>query len=310
MQRPIDSRLVIAICTFRRPNQLAKLLILLKKQVETQSEFCRILVVDNDPDKSALPIFEAALEGSAAGLSYLSEPRTGVGNARNAALGFIGADESILFFDDDQTPNIRWLSVFLQARENWPDTVLTGAVRPLLPKNAPLWTEGAWAWGAREGVHGEILRMAGFGNLLIPQSVLSRYQPRIPESFTSGSGEDTVVTLDLHSRGVPIRFVEGADAVEPVPFDRLTKRWVFDRCQTEALAWAKTTDFLDMPKGRLWLSAAKAAFLSVTNIVFGVICRSEKRIVRGQSLFARVVGYAKYAIRARGKKWTKSRGGS
>lgn len=257
---------------------------------------CRILIIDNDPDLSAQNVFLDVAKDTSVHMSYLSERRVGVGHARNAALESLAEHESILFFDDDQVPGGNWLHAFVEALADWPDAVLTGPVRPQLPALSPAWAEGAWAWGTREGDHGQLVRMAGFGNLLIPQTVLSAYQPRVPESFVLGPGEDTVVTLGLSRAGVHIRHVAGADAVEPIPPARLEKKWILARGEAEARAWAKTTKYLGLSRIRLWLSAGKAILGAVGNCAIGIIGRDEKRLLQGQRLFSRVLGYIKYTI--------------
>ena len=98
------TRTAVCVCTFRRPDALALTLRSLAMQilVSISPEDVVVIVVDNDPARSA---FEACSGTGCVGpfaLRYIHEPQRGLSNARNAALDVVAAIGArfVAFIDD------------------------------------------------------------------------------------------------------------------------------------------------------------------------------------------------------------------
>jgi len=102
---PID----ICIGTCQRPEMLKELLQSLENQVSIENFIIRIIIVDNDTDKSAYPIVEAHQRLSSFQIDYDMEPEKGISFVRNRAIRKVSANY-FAFIDDDEI--LALLSVF------------------------------------------------------------------------------------------------------------------------------------------------------------------------------------------------------
>ena len=104
----------VVIPTFKRVEFLEKIITELCRQIaEGGFDHVEVLIVDNDPDRSA-----AVLELPLKNFRYEPEPETGVANARNTGVQ-LARGRFIIFLDDDELPADGWLDMFCQeaARE-------------------------------------------------------------------------------------------------------------------------------------------------------------------------------------------------
>ena len=96
---------LIAVLTYRRPDDLAALLPQLIQQASGAGRDTSVLVVDNDPAASA----RAACTGYHPAVRYVHEPRPGIAAARSRALREAGRHDVLIFIDDDERPSGPWL---------------------------------------------------------------------------------------------------------------------------------------------------------------------------------------------------------
>jgi glycosyltransferase involved in cell wall biosynthesis len=72
-------------------------------------------------------------------LRRLHEPRPGLSNARNCALGAARGD-LLIWTDDDVLVDSRWLEEYVRAAHDWPEAAFFGGtVNPWFPKAPPRW---------------------------------------------------------------------------------------------------------------------------------------------------------------------------
>lgn len=98
----------IVIPTLNRPASLMRALASARAQAGLGGVSLEILVVDNSPDANARALVIAAGAGDPA-VRYLSAPRPGVANARNAGVGAARGDW-IAFLDDDEEAAPDWIA--------------------------------------------------------------------------------------------------------------------------------------------------------------------------------------------------------
>src|SRR5690606_20411702 len=87
-----------------------------------------VVLVDNDPDASALECLRALNDPRVA---VVHEPRAGVANARNAGLR-AAKGELIAFLDDDEIAPAGWLAELLRVQAEHNADVVFGPVRTRL----------------------------------------------------------------------------------------------------------------------------------------------------------------------------------
>ncbi|SDT01801.1 Glycosyltransferase, GT2 family [Nocardioides scoriae] len=273
---------VVATCTYARPEQLRRTLAAVGEQTAAADVRTLLLVVDNDPSCSARPVAESV------GAAYVVEPRRGVGNARNRALGFArelgGPVVALVFFDDDQAPAPGWYQAFLRAHARWPEAILSGPVQPDLGFDVPDWAAGGWPWRRPDHPDGARVPMSGDGNVLLPAAVLARPECRYAATFAQGMGQDTELFTRLRRAGADIRHVAGAAAQEDVTPDRRELGWVLDRARRAADAWASVTrEEHPWGRARVALAVGARAWGSVRRARRGdAEARARQQVVRAE----------------------------
>ena len=104
-----EKKILIAICTYKRPEKLVRLLNSLSNINCPDKTRTEILVVDNDIDQSA-KIICANYNGKIP-VRYINEVNKGLSNVRNRALSEciqLNADY-IAFIDDDEIADKDWI---------------------------------------------------------------------------------------------------------------------------------------------------------------------------------------------------------
>ncbi|SFU91663.1 glycosyltransferase family 2 protein [Pseudoduganella namucuonensis] len=211
----------VCIATFRRPDQLAGLLAALERQAPPGWRL-RIVVADNDAQRSAEPVAQAWRARSAVPLVYDAEPRQNIALARNRALAHCDA-ECIAFIDDDELPCAGWLAALLDSQARYQADVVFGPVDSSLPPDAPPWARDCFSKPAL--ATGTPVRMGGAGNVLFRREVLlGRSDPFDPDFGLTG-GEDTDWFYRLHLAGRRMVWCAEAQASEAVPAARLRLSW-------------------------------------------------------------------------------------
>lgn len=220
----------IIVPTQRRPVGLETALRSLFGQTAVDVSRLELVVSDNDAVPSARPLVERLRAESPFPVRYVHEPRPGVANVRNAALG-IATGEIIAFLDDDEEAPADWLSLMLAAREALSVDAVFGPVRGRAPASVVRHRDYLEGFFSRTGPDAtQVLDYYhGCGNSLILRSSLpDPVSPFAAERNASG-GEDDLLFGQMQAAGA--RFGWCAEAFvweDPTP-DRLTLRYTLRR---------------------------------------------------------------------------------
>jgi succinoglycan biosynthesis protein ExoM len=217
---------VVAVATYKRPNQLAELLT--SFTAEQGPYAFEVVVVDNDAAGSA----EGIVSSFDLPLSYVREPRPGIAAARNAALNVITETAThLLFVDDDEVVPPRWIQTLVEAAKKYNAEIACGPVRSVFPSDAPGWIERGGYIQRSPDVEGLTSRTPATNNTLVAITCLERAGfPRFDEGFSATGGSDTdFFTRLIAASGARVVWVPSAEVWEEVPRDRLTFRWVMRR---------------------------------------------------------------------------------
>lgn len=122
-------KLVIVICTFRRPASLTRALESLTRCDTPRQANWQVVVVDNGACDEARAV--AASFRDRLPVEILAEPTTGLAHARNRAIGTVDCDYFI-WTDDDVTVSKGWLLEYEAAFERHPRAAFFGG--PIMPK--------------------------------------------------------------------------------------------------------------------------------------------------------------------------------
>ncbi len=259
---------VVAVATFRRPDRLARLLPHLLSQAVELDPPAAVLIVDNDPDRSASPVVASVtVDGRAA--RYLPEPEPGIAAARNAALDHAVAAgaRAVVFIDDDELPEPGWLATLVDCWHGCGADAVAGPVVPHYPADLDPWLRAGGFFERRREATGSRLHGAATNNLLLDLAALQRRGLRFDPDFGITGGSDTMLTHAMVAAGADLRWCDEAVVTEEVPAARATRQWVLRRAFRTGNVWGRVALRLAPTPG-----AARRAEL---------LARAGKRAVRG-----------------------------
>lgn len=122
----------VVITTYRRPHAvIAAAQAVLDQEAAPDFE---LIVVDNDPDGSALKPVRALARASRIPLRIVHERRIGLANARNAGVAAAGG-AFIAFVDDSQIVSARWLHHLARVQTETSADIVYGAIYARLDHN-------------------------------------------------------------------------------------------------------------------------------------------------------------------------------
>ncbi len=236
MANDVDSAgdVVIAVLTYRRPEDISLALPRLAAQAETLAggplPTATVLVIDNDPAGSA----RAAVQDIAATLRpglvrYAHEPRPGIAAARNRALADAGPAALLVFIDDDEVPSERWLSQLVELQRRSGAAAVVGPVISEYEHEPEPWIQAGRFFRRRRLATGTRLSVAATNNLLLDLRQIRALGLGFDERFGLSGGSDTLFTRQLVQRGGSMLWCDEAVVVDRVPASRLTRGWVLRR---------------------------------------------------------------------------------
>lgn len=213
--------LTIAVTTCRRPALLLDCLGSVCEQIIDETE---VLVIDNDPAKSAEPTTSGFSDPR---VRYVHEPRVGVAHARNRAVKE-SSGRYVAFIDDDEVAQPGWVLSMLRQIElgseasfgrvvphylGSPEAGLESVLAQLysrdLAHDADADVSAEWAW-------------LGTGNSLFEKDKCLGGASPFAEHLNATGGEDTWLIRGLVRQGIRMTWNPSAVVLEQVTSDRLT----------------------------------------------------------------------------------------
>jgi len=282
----------VAVCavTYLRPRGLARLLegLCTLRFEGAQPPELEIVVVDNDPARSAEPVCDEWSHRLPWTLRYRHEERRGVSHARNAAVAAAreaGAD-MMAFIDDDEVPQPGWLSELLRVQARHGADVVAGPVLPVFEGEVPDWVRRGGFFEAPRLPTGTHKRDPGAGNVLIRMAVLRDMPEPFDPRFTLTGGEDTHLFLRLAAAGAVMVWADEAVAHEWTPATRTRARWILQRVYRTANTWSACEREIDPSAGAVAMRVAKG----LARIGIGVVTLPAA-LVRGRGGVVRSLWY-------------------
>lgn len=227
-------KVILCICTYRRPIGLQKLLDALPK-LEGASNL-EIVIADNDAGQEGLAVCQSLKKDYPYPVHTLCQLEPGISAARNTATAeaLRHAPELIAFLDDDEWPEPQWLAELMRIQSSHSVDVVGGPTRPVFPEGTANDLLENPYFGADMGlIDGSECQLQAGGNFLIRASVLEAMAPVFfrPE-FTQSGGEDLAFFTQLAQKGYSMRWAANAIVHEPVPASRLQPEWLKHRVVT------------------------------------------------------------------------------
>ena len=186
-----------------------------------------IFVIDNDPERSARPVFDRTL-GEAGGHFYVPCAEPGIPIARNAAVdAALAADAAfIAFIDDDEVAPPFWLARLADVLARSNADAVQGGVRKS-PAGTDISKLEAAALHEMTWERSESLATC---NLLFrTRLVRPPLSLRFDEGMRYTGGSDREFFMHAHKRGASLVVARGVDVLEEVAAGRETLRYACGR---------------------------------------------------------------------------------
>lgn len=219
-------KILISVATYRRADDLGRLLESLDQEVRTSIYAVRVVVVDNDPQQSA-----EATVGRFPHLSiYDPEPLPGIVSARNRGLTHRQDADAVIFVDDDEYVSSGWLSALVMKAESSGAGVVAGPVTPIFPSGTPSWLVRQGWYERKSYDDGEFPKWPATNNSLVRAAELEKLgENPFDEKFSFTGGSDADLFERLRSSGTQFIWAAEAEVLEPIPPSRLTPQWLWRR---------------------------------------------------------------------------------
>lgn len=236
----MGASVVVGVPTYRRPEELETLLPLLLAQADDLPDHrVDVLVVDNDPAASARAVVEATGDDR---VHYSTQPVPGIAAVRNRILDVATDDldaDLVAMIDDDERPEPGWLAALVLTWERTGADLVAGRVVPEFSGPLDPWVAAGRFHTRRNLATGAPLTVAAGGNLLLDARRLRDLGQRFDVSVGLAGGEDTLFSRELHARGGSMVWCAESVAIDRVPPERMTRRWVLDRAMSHGDAWVR-----------------------------------------------------------------------
>jgi len=130
----------VCICTYKRHDDLIRLLAAIEKQHTGGLFTYSVVVVDNDRSESARATVLAFAAQSRHRIDYHCEPVQNISLARNRAVTS-AAGEFLALIDDDEWPSENWLLAMYETLQSHGADGVLGPVKPCFEQQPPRWVE-------------------------------------------------------------------------------------------------------------------------------------------------------------------------
>ena len=215
-------RISVCVCTFRRPDLLARLLRALELQEQSPVFSFDVVVVDNDHERSAQETVRRFQSHPQIEIIYDWEPEQNISLTRNRAVRNTTGN-LVAFIDDDEAPAPDWLVRLHRTleRHDEADGVL-GPVLPEFPEGAPDWLRKGRFFKRRRLRTGTRISAADArtGNLLMRRSTFVTRGMWFDAGFGRTGGEDSDFFEREFRQDRSYIWCDEAVAYEWIPSDR------------------------------------------------------------------------------------------
>jgi len=221
LQRADD--ISVCVCTFKRPELLAKLLDGLAEQVVDESFRFDVVVVDNDRERSSEALVRSFAARGQMALTYDCEPERNISLTRNRAIRHAKGN-LVAFIDDDECPVPEWLSQLHRTIRRFNVDGVLAPVLPHFPPDAPEWLKRGRVFDRKRHPTGTRIGAgdARTGNVLLDRSLFAADQPWFDPAFGRTGGEDSDFFARQFKNGGVFVWCDEAVAYETVPPERWT----------------------------------------------------------------------------------------
>lgn len=220
--------LSICIATYKRPNLLEKLLESLINQELLENIELEIIIVDNSPQREAEKIVKRFNSIYPNLLHYKTQNEKNISLTRNVAVNMSNG-EFILFIDDDEYADSKWIHNLLKTVINYKADAVFGKVVSYFDDDTPAWIKKSYIYNRPAPQTGTIAKATRTGNCIVKTSLLKSIPGPFDIKYGITGGSDTYLFQSLALKGTKYINCREAVTFEFVPKARATKDWLYRR---------------------------------------------------------------------------------
>jgi succinoglycan biosynthesis protein ExoM len=228
-----DGAIAVGLCTYKRPDGLARALDHIALTIANLNRPVSIIVVNNDADdKRAEPLTAAFSARTGVKIYFETEPTPGISAARDAI--FARADAIgvrwLAMMDDDEWPTPGWLYELLATQARTKASVVGGPVEPVFPEGKDDLKRLARYWTvAPQLLDGRPFVFCTCNFVIDLEALRDRPRPLFDPAFGLSGGGDTVFFRSLFYSGLQMAWAPQAIMKEEVPPSRASVAWLRTR---------------------------------------------------------------------------------
>lgn len=260
----------VCFCTYKRPRLLKLLLHALAEQKTNDMFKCRVIIVDNDPEKSAKDTFNTFSQPKGIEFSYYSQPKPGLTYARNMSISK-ASGEYIAILDDDEQPARDWLLQLFTCINRYEADAVFGSVVPQFEGNPPEWITNRkyFFWRDVKDKTGIETNKGATNNLLMRRNLIEQYDLAFDHDYAKIGCEDIAFFINLKNKKPGAKFVTCKEAIV---YDTVIK----SRCNTD---YIKKRLLLEGHGRLLTLKKMETGYFRRKIVYYGQIAKSFLRII-------------------------------
>jgi len=279
---------VLCICTYKRPDGIARLLESLKSLHEADG--LKIIVVDNHGDGEGAAVCHSLPSDYPFEVSAFIQTSPGISHARNKAVSEALKlnPELLAFLDDDERPSEKWLAELHRVQKETNADVVGGPTLSEFPEGVDEETRNNPYFGADLGqADASACQLQAAGNFMIKASVVETMAPEFfHPAFAQSGGEDLAFFTQLAKAGATMFWASHAVVHEAVPANRLSPEWMKTRVINIANSRVRVMQMLEPGIKASLIRGLKTVVLgdwAAINSLYGLIVpkhREKARLLR------------------------------
>ncbi|WP_258104007.1 glycosyltransferase family 2 protein [Marinoscillum sp. MHG1-6] len=224
--------IIIGLGTLKRPQMLEETLKSFIQLRIPDGYKARLLVADNDPEKSAEPVVNKVKGQLPIECEYIVEENRGIVFMRNAIIEQAREQNTDLlaFIDDDEEVAPNWLEAMLENKAKFNADVVVGRVARILPEDTPKWIIKGKFFERPSITTGTVRKAASTSNVIFDFKLLClemglKFHPALNLAGSS----DTFLFTEATEKGAKIIWVNDDLIKESIPTSRMTVKWLLQR---------------------------------------------------------------------------------
>jgi succinoglycan biosynthesis protein ExoM len=220
----------VCVATYRRAALLDKLLESLRHQILSKDLRLEIIIVDNDPERSAEPVVRKYAPLFHDNVRYFVQPIKNISLTRNMAVKN-AAGEYLFFIDDDEAASPHWMNHHLRTLTAYEADGVFGPVIPEFNDATPEWMKRSkfFADPHAASATGAEAKSTWSGNCLLKASLLREFAGPFDPGYGMTGGEDTHLFERLKRRGARFVYCREATVSEYLPPNRTRVAYLLKR---------------------------------------------------------------------------------